>query len=252
MSRRIVAARPAARFRTHRNPCPKSPRARTPAPARAPHRLTSIDDWFAKHYNAGDVEPWTDPPTFESMRDAARERAREIDALMRALDDPFAAGAADLIGKAYTVFGADEDWTCTLSLMGDALKWGLAGADVSELERRREQAREQAAESDEVGAEARRALEQDAKDSASIIDDFREAAHVCGEVAALIEVVDRYLDNEGSACAIDSPEGRATHALQLARRQLLATQDRAFDRAESLKRAARATGRSPDQRRGVG
>jgi hypothetical protein len=51
--------------------------------------------------------------------------------------DPFAPGAADVLASfnEQEELSQLEEWGATLQSMGEALRWGLAGADPAELER---------------------------------------------------------------------------------------------------------------------
>lgn len=99
--------------------------------------LAQIDKWTAVRYEAEDGEEWDldGNGTFVDARRAFHRWLREIEKFKVALDDPFAPGAGEVLSDGMP--DLDEDFSALLWRMGEAIKWGVAGADPAELEEMR-------------------------------------------------------------------------------------------------------------------
>jgi hypothetical protein len=103
-----------------------------------PRRPTTaqIERWIELHSttHSQDGEPYGDLPKFEAFRKEVLAYLEPAERLAVALRDPFAPGAAAVIAQA-DHWNREEDWGSELRVMGEALDWGLRGADEQELKR---------------------------------------------------------------------------------------------------------------------
>jgi hypothetical protein len=112
--------------------------------------LRQIDRWYVDHFSAKyDDDEGPCAPTFAAVRRDYERFAALVVRLRDALRDPFAPGNAAIIAFSDEGFGEygelNGDVTAngsTIGGLGEALVWGLAGADPAELERLRASHRE--------------------------------------------------------------------------------------------------------------
>lgn len=145
--------------------------------------LAQIDRWYRDHFAAYDGEPWDSSPTFVTCRRTVLDAIDELQRWADALRAPFEQGAAEMIATFDDQAVLEEltEWACTIQGMGRALRWGLAGAPASELERMRKEREESkektAARAAELSAPDRRALVAQ-RMAESVMPTFAEYADV--------------------------------------------------------------------------